>query len=125
MQRVPAMNAKMYGFNQETFSNIQTIKAFDLIHFYIERLKLCKKNISRANGFSENVHADFHPDDADRFYRILQLLRLGNLPRLEQCHYIWNNDHVPLLIGNSDKLRQFACRPCSVCCFPDDPLPAV
>lgn len=28
-----AMNAKMYGFNQETFSNIQTIKAFDLIHF--------------------------------------------------------------------------------------------
>ena len=38
-----AMNAKMYGFNQETFSNIQTIKAFDLIHFYIERLKSLQK----------------------------------------------------------------------------------
>ena len=43
-----AMNAKMYGFNQETFSNIQTIKAFDLIHFYIERLKSLQKNISRC-----------------------------------------------------------------------------
>ena len=39
-----AMNAKMYGFNQETFSNIQTIKAFDLIHFYIERLKSLQKS---------------------------------------------------------------------------------
>lgn len=38
-QRSAAMNAKLYGFNQESFSNIQTIKAFDLIHFYIERLK--------------------------------------------------------------------------------------
>ena len=38
-----AMNAKMYGFNQETFFNIQTIKAFDLIHFYIERLKSLQK----------------------------------------------------------------------------------
>lgn len=27
------MNAKMYGFNQEAFSNIQTIKAFDLTVF--------------------------------------------------------------------------------------------
>ncbi len=117
-----AMNAKMYGFNQETFSNIQTIKAFDLIHFYIERLKsLQKKRIyPDANGFSANVHADFHPDDADRFCRILQPLRLGNLPRLEQCHYIRNNDHVPLPVRDSDKLCQFACRPCSVCSFPDD-----
>ncbi len=34
-----AMGAKMSGFNQETFSNIQTIKAFDLIQFYVEKLK--------------------------------------------------------------------------------------
>lgn len=34
-----AMNAKMSGFNQEAFSNIQTIKAFDMISLYIERLK--------------------------------------------------------------------------------------
>ena len=38
-QRSAAMNAKLYGFNQEAFSNIQTIKAFDLIHFYIDKLK--------------------------------------------------------------------------------------
>lgn len=39
------MGAKMSGFNQETFSNIQIIKAFDLIGLYIERLKQLQKNI--------------------------------------------------------------------------------
>lgn len=34
-----AMGAKMSGFNQETFSNIQTIKAFDLIRLYSMRLR--------------------------------------------------------------------------------------
>ncbi len=38
-QRSAAMGAKMSGFNQETFSNIQTIKAFGLIRLYIGRLK--------------------------------------------------------------------------------------
>ena len=38
-----AMGAKMSGFNQETFSNIQTIKAFDLIRLYVERLKTYQK----------------------------------------------------------------------------------
>lgn len=38
-ERSAAMNARLYGFNQEAFSNIQTIKAFDLIHFYTARLK--------------------------------------------------------------------------------------
>ena len=33
------MSAKMSGFNQEAFSNIQTIKAFDLIRLYAERLR--------------------------------------------------------------------------------------
>ena len=42
-ERSAAMNAKLYGFNQETFSNIQTIKAFDLISFYIDRLKNLQK----------------------------------------------------------------------------------
>ena len=37
------MGAKMSGFNQETFSNIQTIKAFDLIGLYIKRLKQLQK----------------------------------------------------------------------------------
>lgn len=38
-KRSAAMGARMSGFNQETFSNIQTIKAFDLIPFYTSKLK--------------------------------------------------------------------------------------
>ncbi|MDO5154833.1 MAG: ABC transporter ATP-binding protein [Eubacteriales bacterium] len=38
-EKSAAMGAKMSGFNQETFSNIQTIKAFDLIDLYVRRLK--------------------------------------------------------------------------------------
>ncbi len=38
-KRSAAMNAKMSGFNQEAFSNIQTIKAFDAIRYYTKRLK--------------------------------------------------------------------------------------
>ena len=41
--RSVAMSAKMSGFNQEAFSNIQTIKAFDLIGYYVERLKTLQK----------------------------------------------------------------------------------
>ena len=37
------MSAKLYGFNQEAFSNIQTIKAFDMIRFYVDRLKGLQK----------------------------------------------------------------------------------
>lgn len=42
-QRSAAMGAKMSGFNQEAFSNVQVIKAFDLIRIYIERLKQLQK----------------------------------------------------------------------------------
>lgn len=42
-KRSAEMGAKMSGFNQEAFSNIQTIKAFDLIHLYIARLKQLQK----------------------------------------------------------------------------------
>lgn len=42
-QRSAKMGAKMTGFNQEAFSNIQTIKAFDLIKLYVERLKSIQK----------------------------------------------------------------------------------
>lgn len=38
-KRSAALGAKMSGFNQESFSNIQTIKAFDLIKLYSQRLK--------------------------------------------------------------------------------------
>jgi ABC-type bacteriocin/lantibiotic exporter with double-glycine peptidase domain len=39
-----AMSAKMSGFNQETFSNIQVIKAFDLIPLYVKNLKCLQKD---------------------------------------------------------------------------------
>lgn len=42
-KRSAALGAKMSGFNQETFSNIQTIKAFDLIKLYVARLKQLQK----------------------------------------------------------------------------------
>lgn len=42
-ERSAAMGAKMSGFNQEAFSNVQTIKAFDLIHLYVARLKQLQK----------------------------------------------------------------------------------
>ena len=38
-ERSAAMSAKMSGFNQDAFSNIPTIKAFDLIRLYAERLR--------------------------------------------------------------------------------------
>ncbi len=51
-QRSAAMSAKMSGFNQESFSNIQTIKAFDLVGTYIEKLKnLQKEYISMRMEF--------------------------------------------------------------------------
>ena len=49
-----AMNAKMSGFNQEAFSNIQTIKSFDMISLYIERLKnLQKEYITMRMSFQK------------------------------------------------------------------------
>ncbi len=42
-QRSAEMNARMYGFNQEAFSNIQTIKAFHAIPYYTEKLKCLQK----------------------------------------------------------------------------------
>lgn len=41
--RSMAMSAKMSGFNQETFSNIQTIKSFDMIKYQVKKLKLLQK----------------------------------------------------------------------------------
>lgn len=44
-KRSAEMGARMSGFNQETFSNIQTIKAFDLIPLYISKLKQLQKDV--------------------------------------------------------------------------------
>ncbi len=43
-KRSAAMGARVSGFNQETFSNIQTIKAFSLIRLYVERLKQLQRD---------------------------------------------------------------------------------
>lgn len=43
-KRSAALSAKASGFNQETFSNIQTIKAFDLIGVYVNYLKQIQKD---------------------------------------------------------------------------------
>ncbi len=43
-QKSAAMGAKMSGFNQETFSNIQIIKAFDLVRLYAARLRQLQKD---------------------------------------------------------------------------------
>lgn len=43
-KRSAQMSARMSGFNQEAFSNIQTIKAFDLIQMYVSRLKQLQKD---------------------------------------------------------------------------------
>ena len=39
------INARMAGFNQETFSNMQTIKAFDLLKVYSMRLRWFLRSI--------------------------------------------------------------------------------
>lgn len=43
-KRSAALSAKSSGFSQETFSNIQTIKAFDLIGVYVDYLKQLQKD---------------------------------------------------------------------------------
>lgn len=43
-KRSAEMNARMSGFNQEAFSNIQTLKAFDLLHIYCIKLKNLQKD---------------------------------------------------------------------------------
>jgi ABC-type bacteriocin/lantibiotic exporter with double-glycine peptidase domain len=51
-KRSAALGAKLSGFNQETFSNIQTIKSFSLIKLYVERLRqLQKENIDMRLEF--------------------------------------------------------------------------
>lgn len=53
-KRSAQISAKVSGFNQETFSNLQTIKAFDLIAVYVKYLKqLQKEYISMRMDFQK------------------------------------------------------------------------
>lgn len=38
-----SVNAKLSSFNQETFSNVQTVKAFDMLSTYAKRLRVLQK----------------------------------------------------------------------------------
>lgn len=42
-QKSAAMSAKLSGFNQEAFSNVQTIKAFNLVKLYCDKLRSLQK----------------------------------------------------------------------------------
>lgn len=48
-KRSAELGAKISGFNQEAFVNIQTIKAFDLIKLYINRLKQLQQDHIKMN----------------------------------------------------------------------------
>ena len=54
-ERSSAMNAKMSGFNQEAFSNIQTIKAFDLAKVYVLNLKELQKEYKEQPALLKKV----------------------------------------------------------------------
>ncbi len=119
-QRSAAMNAKLYGFNQEAFSNIQTIKAFDLIHFYMDQLKNLQKDYINMSLDFQKMSIDLCSDVHYRFYRIVQLLWLGNLPCVEQCDQLRNHDHVSVSVRHADKCGQILWSACSFCDLTDD-----
>lgn len=43
-----SVNAKLSSFNQETFSNVQTVKAFDMLSTYAKRLRVLQKEYSEV-----------------------------------------------------------------------------
>ena len=118
-QKSAAMNAKMYGFNQEAFSNIQTIKAFDSF-LYRPTQNTSERLYQHASGIPANVDPDLCPDVDRWFYRILQLLRVGNLPCMEQCHQLRNHDHVPVSFRNTDQFCKLSRQSDSFCNFSHD-----
>ena len=68
----------------------------------------------------EDGHPDLCPDVDRWFYRILQLLRMGNLPCMEQCDQLRNHDHVFVSFRNTDKLRKLPHEPDSFRDFSHD-----
>lgn len=43
-----SVNAKLSSFNQETFSNVQTVKAFDMLSMYTKRLRVLQKEYTEV-----------------------------------------------------------------------------
>lgn len=46
-------NSQLNGFVQETFSNVQTVKAFDMLSLYKNKLKECLSQLTSARKYSE------------------------------------------------------------------------
>ena len=92
------MSAKMSGFNQETFSNIQTIKAFDALSFYLDRLReLQKEYISMKLEFQ-------------RMSIVTSIIMSVTGLVVSYSSYGWgiNHDSVPFLIRYSDRSIKLA-----------------
>lgn len=103
-QRSAAMNAKLYGFNQEAFSNIQTIKAFDLIHFYTEKLKSLQKDYI-------NMRLDFQKMSilTSVLMSIIGfIVSYSCYACMEQCNQLRNYDHVSVFVRYIDKFGKFS-----------------
>ena len=95
------MNAKMSGFHQETFSNIQAIKAFDLIPLYVCRLQELQKDyFSMKKKFQMLSGNDINYDVICRHCRFVQLLRTRHLPGVYRGNYIRYNDAFLSLSGS-------------------------
>lgn len=49
------VNAKLSSFNQEVFSNVQTVKAFDLVPLYTKRLRVLQKEYAETQMHYQRV----------------------------------------------------------------------
>lgn len=50
-----SIGAKMSSFNQEVFSNIQNVKAFDMVHIYSKRLRLIQEEYANVRMHYQKV----------------------------------------------------------------------
>ncbi|MFQ7239316.1 MAG: ABC transporter transmembrane domain-containing protein [Roseburia intestinalis] len=114
-EKSAAMNAKMSGFNQEAFSNIQTIKAFGyLVRLYRERLQRdCTKRISWYAPKLEFQKMSMAASTIllldRRACGVIQLLWIWYLPRLEWCDLLRYDDDVFIIVRLTDRNAESAC----------------
>ena len=98
-QRSAQMNAKLYGFNQETFQTFRQSKPLILLNFISKNWVLFKKNTLECALSFRECHSYFYFDVYHWFYCVIQLLRMGNLPCMERGNQLWYNDNVLSLSG--------------------------
>lgn len=108
-EKSAAMNAKMSGFNQEAFSNIQTIKALIWCGSTGNVCEDCKRISWYEAGVSENVHGNLDPVIDRRACGVIQLLWIWYLPRLEWCDLLRYDDDVFIIVRLTDRNAESAC----------------